>query len=318
MREITCPHCGDHGFTCRHLVLAWSPVAQQWESFGELPSFRACVERLVHGLKVLQQQVRNPNDKSLWRLHDELCRSDQEWPLDTGNRSHAINYAPVADFLLDWIDRYPDLNLDDGEECAVWFAMDPQQVVQAFDSVVRQIELEAAEVVDCGSNLPTKHRAHLAMLGVPPEEFWVIARLAKAVAKRLVHGSDDENVRRGLMQCLWTLQRIPMFDRRANIGVSCRFANRGIYGLRFDDQGLGLSEFDDGTTTLSLCYFPGSQHCMHYTRFLEEDERARQLEYSVNEFASLIEDPDVELSIEDYTDDSLRAPPMRIVQLDAG
>lgn len=131
---------------------------------------------------------------------------------------------------------------------------------------------------------------------VPPDDASVIARLARILAKRLVHGADGSSQRQTLLRALFGLQRLPVLLPDLNLSISA-----GLCQLQIDSEHCGFVSYtDDGHTEFRIQYFAGSSHCIRGFEFLEGDERIAAATLRLDDFEEALDEAD-ELTVEDYS-----------------
>jgi hypothetical protein len=131
---------------------------------------------------------------------------------------------------------------------------------------------------------------------VPPEDAPVIARLARILAKRLVHGTDTVTQRQALMRALFGLQRLPLLLPDLNLSISA-----GHCQLQIDSQHCGFVSYtEDWHTEFRIQYFAGSTHCINGFEFLEGEEKIAAATWRLDDFEAALDEVD-ELSVEDYS-----------------
>lgn len=109
---------------------------------------------------------------------------------------------------------------------------------------------------------------------IPGEDAWIIDKLARILAKRLIYGTDDTSARLGLLRALFALQRLPNIAP----GYSLSLGVNGIY-IEPTSERCGLTTFNpDGQTLLQLQYFEEGCHCLDFHQFLAGDVKRLRLE----------------------------------------
>ena len=140
----------------------------------------------------------------------------------------------------------------------------------------------------------------------PRSERWVVAAIAKSVAIRLAIDCTNPSRIRSIMRLLFGLQRFP----RVTPGLIVQICWKDLeaYGsIGFSEECLSI-EFDH----TRLQYFVGSHHLLRLYDNLSGWERKHWLENWLPQF-DRIEDPTLELSVEDYSDEQeseIDTPPL--------
>ncbi|MDC8787269.1 hypothetical protein [Roseateles koreensis] len=131
---------------------------------------------------------------------------------------------------------------------------------------------------------------------IPPEDACVIARLSRALAKRLVQSSDVPARRQTLMRALFGLQRLPILIPDLNISISA-----GQYQFQIDSEHCGFVSYtEDGHTEFRIQYFAGSSHCIEWFATLVGEVKIGAAMLRLDAFAEAMEEAD-QLTVADYS-----------------
>lgn len=141
---------------------------------------------------------------------------------------------------------------------------------------------------------------------IPGEDAWIIGRIGRMLANRLVFGQDDPTVRQGLIRLLFGLQRLPILAPDLCISLG----NGRVY-VEMNGENFGIVSFTkDGHTEFRLQYFSGSSHCLYWNDQLIGEEKRVAVMSRLQELESDLS-TETCLSIEDHsTGDYVDVPPL--------
>jgi hypothetical protein len=143
-------------------------------------------------------------------------------------------------------------------------------------------------------------------VSIPPDDAWVIARLSRLIAARIIVGSHTVEQRRSLLRALFGLQRLPVLFPDLKLCISA-----GQQLLRLDWNAVEFVRFtEDWHTAFRLQYFESGCQCIDGNTLLDGDARQQAMLFHLDEFEHALEEGE-QISIEDLsTPGQIDEPPI--------
>lgn len=124
----------------------------------------------------------------------------------------------------------------------------------------------------------------ITQVHIPPDDAWVVARLSRMLAERLIAGSDAADQRRSLLRAIFGLQRLPVLFPDLQLCITA-----GYQSLRLDWSSVELTGFtEDGHSCFRLQYDELGSHCFEWSTLLHDEARQQATLATLDEFAAAL------------------------------